>query len=106
MLIELTLAGEFENQEDALAVVEVTEKTENVGVGKIRLNLDLSADLFLDLSLLELDLVEYLERADEATRAFPRQVDSSELAFTERLSNLKHAEVELSRRRGLLRDGG
>jgi hypothetical protein len=41
----------------ALAVVEVTEKTKNVGVGKIRLNLDFSTNLFLDLSLLELDLV-------------------------------------------------
>jgi hypothetical protein len=57
VLVKLTLASEFEDQEDALAVVEVAEKAEDVGMGKIGLNLDLSADLFLDLSLLKLDLV-------------------------------------------------
>lgn len=57
MLIKLTFAGELEDQKDALAVVEVTEEAKDVGVGKIRLNLNLSADLLLDFSLLELNFV-------------------------------------------------
>lgn len=105
MLVKLTFAGELENQKDALAVVEVTEQAKDVGVGKVGLNLNLSADLFLDLSLLKLDLVQNLERADEATRAFSRKVDSSELALAEGFTDFKHAEVELSGCRGLWRNG-
>ena len=35
VLVEFSLAGELENEENALCVVEVTEQLEDVGVGEM-----------------------------------------------------------------------
>ena len=96
VLVQLALAGELEDQKDALAVVKVPVQLEDVGVPQVALDLDLAPHLLLDARpLLQLRLVEHLERADEARAAVPRQIHAPELALAERPANLEHAEVEL-----------
>lgn len=51
-------------------------------MAQVRLDLDLAADLLLQLGLLELGLVERLERADVAAGSFSRQIHAAELAFS------------------------
>lgn len=103
VLVQLALAGELEDQKDALAVVEVAVQLEDVGVSQVALDLNLAANLLLNAgALLEFGFVEDLERADEAAAALAREVDAAEFAFAERPANLEHAEVELLGGEGLL----
>lgn len=106
VLVQLALGGELEDQEDALAVVEVPEELQDVGVPQVALDLDLAPHLLLHPPLRQLRLVEHLERADEAARALPRQVHAPELALAERPADLEHAEVELLEGRLLDQRGG
>lgn len=95
VLIQLTLGSKLKDEEDALAVMEVTVKLENIGVAKIALDLDLSPHLLLDTTTsLDLALVQHFKTADVSVRALTRKVDTAELALAERLSDLEHAEVE------------
>lgn len=105
VLVQLALAGELEDEEDALAVVEVAVQLEDIGVAQVTLDLDLAADLLLDAALLEFVLVQDLEGADEAARALPREVHAAKLALAQGPANLKHAEVEDLGHRGLEYDG-
>ena len=96
VLVQLALARELEDQEDAFAVMEVTEELEDVGVAEVALDFDLSADLPLHTaSGLQLVLVQHLEGADEATRALPHEIDAAELALTQGFPDLEHAEMPL-----------
>ena len=52
MLVQLALAREFEDQKDTLTIVEMPVEPEDVGVPEVGLNLDFTADLFLDFALL------------------------------------------------------
>lgn len=58
---------------------------------QVALDLNLSTDLFLHLSLLQLAFVEDLERAHKAGAPLLGQVHSPELALSERSSDLEHA---------------
>lgn len=103
VLVQLALAGELEDQEDALAVVEVPVQLEDVGVPQVALDLNLAPHLLLHArAVLQLRLVEDLERADEVARPLARQVHAPELALAEGASDLKHAEVELFGCQGLV----
>lgn len=44
------MRSEFENQKHALVVVEVSVKSENIGVAKMALNLNFPSQLMLNLS--------------------------------------------------------
>jgi hypothetical protein len=50
MLVQLTLASEFQNQKHSLAIVEVAIQLKDVGMSQVTLNFDLSANLLLDSS--------------------------------------------------------
>lgn len=101
VLIQLTLAGELENQEDSLTIMEVAEHLENVGVAKVALDFNLSTDLALNTTDLEFALVQHLQGADESCSALSGKVYSSEFTFAKGTSDFKHAEVELLRDAGL-----
>ena len=97
MFVEFSLGGELENQEDAFCVVEVTEQLQNVGMGEVGLNFNLSSDLLFNFSLLDLRLVKHFESADETRGALFGKVNTTKLALSERLSNFKHAKMPLLR---------
>ena len=94
VLVELAFAGEFEDKEDALAVVEVAVEAEDVGVGEVALDFDFAPDLLFHFALLEFGFVEDFQGADEARAAFSGQVDAAELAFAEGFADFEHAQVE------------
>lgn len=96
VLVQLSFAGIFKDQEDALTIVKMTEHPQTIGVCQIRLDLNLATDLLFYLALLELGFVKYLERADEARRSLSCQIHSSEFAFSKWLANFEHAEMPLS----------
>ena len=82
LLIHLTLASEFEHEEDAVFVVEVAVETEDVGVSEVLLDLDFASDLFLNPGLDNLLLVEALEGEDVVGFSLrPDHVDMSKSAF-------------------------
>ena len=60
MLVEFTFTREFEDQKDALAVVEVSVEPEDVRVPEVGLDLDFAPDLLLDFALLQFGLVQDL----------------------------------------------
>lgn len=93
MLVQLALAGELEDEKDALGVVEVSVQLQDVGVPQVALDLDLAAHLLLDPALLQLVLVQHLERADVAVGALAGQVHAAELALAQRPADLEHAQV-------------
>lgn len=64
LLVELALSGKLEHEEDALLIVEITVKTEDVWVSEVLLDLDLATDLLLHSGLDDLGLVEALEGED------------------------------------------
>ena len=99
VLIQLTLGGELEDQEDPLAVVEVAEQLQDVGVPQVALDLDLAPHLLLHPALSQLGLVQHLQRADEPARPLPRQVHTPELALSQWPPDLEHAQVEVLDRR-------
>ena len=51
LLIELAFAGKFEHEKDALFVVEITVKAEDVWVSEVLLDFDFAADLLLHSGL-------------------------------------------------------
>lgn len=51
--------------------------------------------------MLKLALVQDLQSTDETVLALLGKIDSPELAFTKRTTNLEHAEVKVARREGL-----
>jgi len=66
VLVQLAFAGELEDQEDALAVVEVSVQAQAVRVREVGLDFDFAADLLFDFSLLQFGFMQDFERADEA----------------------------------------
>ncbi|KAH9831296.1 cercosporin toxin biosynthesis protein, partial [Teratosphaeria destructans] len=106
VLVQLALARELEDQEDALGVVEVAVQAQDVGVREVGLDLDLASDLLLHFAGLQLGFVQDFEGADEVRGAFARQVDPAEFAFAQGFADLEHAQVELFRRGGLRGEGG
>jgi len=82
MLIQLSLAGEFQDQEDAFGIVKVPVELEDVGMAQVGLDLDLTTDLFLyAAAVLELGFVQDFEGADEVGGAFAGEVDTAEFAL-------------------------
>jgi hypothetical protein len=73
-------------------------------VSEIGLDFDFSSDLFLDLALLQLGLVQHFEGADELLGAFSSQVHTTKFAFAEWLADFKHAKVEGFRSGGLIKE--
>lgn len=106
MLVQLALAGKLEDEEHALAVVEVPKQLQDIGVAQIALDLNLATHLLLHAAAcLQLVLVEDLEGADEARLALACQVDSAKLALAEGAADFEHAEVERFGHAGLLDEG-
>ena len=93
VLVQLAFAGKLEDEEDALAVVEVAVQAQAVGVRQVRLDFDFAAHLLLDFSLLKFGFVQDFQRADEAGGALAGEVDAAEFAFSQGLANLEHAQV-------------
>ena len=82
LLVHLTLAGEFEHEEDTVFVVEVAVETEDVGVSEVLLDLDFASDLFLNPGLDDLLLIEALEGEDIVGFGLrPNHVNMSKPAF-------------------------
>lgn len=75
--------------------MEMAIEAEDVGMTKINVDLDFSADLLLDLPLLQLTLVEDFQGANEACGPLFRKVYSAEFALSKRLADLKHAKMKL-----------
>ena len=90
LLVELTLAGKLEHEEDALLVVEVTVKAENMWVSEVLLDLDLATDLLLYSRLDDLGLVETLEGEDVLWLDLgANHVDTTEFTFSQRPADIK-----------------
>jgi len=99
LLVHLTLAGEFEHEEDAVFVVEVAVETEDIGVSEVLLDLDFASDLFLNPGLDNLLLVEALEGEDVVRFSLrPDHVDMSESTFAQRTTNVKVVQVPVAGR--------
>lgn len=97
LLIHLTLAGEFKHEEDAVLVVEVAVKTKDVGVSKVLLDLDFTSDLFLDLRLYNLLLIEALEGKDiVGFNLGPNHVNVPKPAFAQRTADVKVIQVPVA----------
>lgn len=62
-------------------------------MAQMRLDLDLSAELVLDVRLLQLILEQNLERDDVLALLLARQVDVTELAAPERLTDVEIAQL-------------
>lgn len=56
-LVELALAGKFQDEKDALRVVKMAVQLQNIGMAKVRLNFYFAPQLLLHLVLLQLVLV-------------------------------------------------
>jgi hypothetical protein len=63
-LVQLTTGRVFEDEDDALFVVEPGEEAEHVGVVKTFLDLNLPPQVRVELELLQFHLVHHLERDD------------------------------------------
>lgn len=105
MLVQLALSGKLENQKDALAVMEVAIQLEDVGVPQIALNLNLSSNLLLHTTMLQLVLVKDLQSTNKTSGPLTCEVHASELSLSEWSTDLEHAKVELLRHTGLLDEG-
>ena len=83
-------------------------------MSEVGLDLYLAADLFLHFTRLQLGFVEYLESTNETCCALTSEVHTAKFAFSQRLPDLEHAEMEsfggglIKERRigGSLRAGG
>lgn len=60
-------------------------------MSQIRLNLNLSPELLLDFSLLQLTLVQDFQGADETVLALLSEIDPPKLALPKRTANLEHS---------------
>ena len=67
---------------------------------QMRLDLDLAAQLVLDVRLAQLALVQHFERDDEVGLLLARQVHLAKLAIAQRLANVKVVERPLAKRFG------
>jgi hypothetical protein len=81
MLVQLSATSELKDQKDALTVMEVTVQSEDVGVTEVALDLNLTTDLLLDTTLLQLRLVKHLESANKARGSLLGKVDTTKLAL-------------------------
>ena len=61
---------------------------------QVGLNLDFATHLPLDLPLLYLGLVQYLQGADESRALFLGQINSTELSLSQWFADLEHAKME------------
>lgn len=50
-LVEFALSGKFEDQEHSFRIMEMAEKTEDIGMAEVRLDFNFAAELFLDAAL-------------------------------------------------------
>ena len=91
VLVEFAFAGEFEDEEDALAVVEVAVEAQDVGVREVGLDFDFAADLFFHFAVLQFGFVQHFERAHEARAAFAGQVDAAEFSFAQGFADFEHS---------------
>lgn len=56
-LVQFSLTGKLEYQEDTFCVMEMTKKSQNIRMSQIRLYLNLSSQLLLNLPMLKFTLV-------------------------------------------------
>lgn len=87
------IRGGTERRGGSYLVVEVSVQAQDVGMAQMRLDLDLSAELVLDVRLLQLILEQNLERDDVLALLLARQVDVTELAAPERLTDVEIAQL-------------
>lgn len=82
LLVQFSLCGKLDDQEDTFRVVEVTIHSEDVWMTKILLNLNLATDLLLHSSCDNLLLVQTLESDNKVRCSLSaRKVYPSELSF-------------------------
>mmetsp|Transcript_100286 Transcript_100286/g.214872 ORF Transcript_100286/g.214872 Transcript_100286/m.214872 type:complete len:342 (-) Transcript_100286:8-1033(-) len=86
--VELPTWRHLQHEVDALVVVKVTVKPQDIHVPAVRLDLNLPSELMLHTVLNELLLVQHLKSEDEAGAALPGNVDRAELAGTEALPHV------------------
>ena len=60
-LVELTLGGVFQNEVNSCSVIEVSVEAQNIGMPEVRLNLNLTPKLVLNIALLKLIFEEDLQ---------------------------------------------
>ena len=87
------IRGGTERRRGSYLVVEVSVQAQDVGMAQMRLDLDLSTELVLDVRLLQLILEQNLERDDVLALLLARQVDVTELAAPERLTDVEIAQL-------------
>lgn len=66
MLVQFSFAGEFENEEHSLTVMEMAVKAQDIRMAQITVDFDFSSDLFLDFALLQLALMKHLQGTHKA----------------------------------------
>ena len=94
LFVKLAFSSEFEHEEDAFLVVEVTIQTENIRVPQILLYFNLTACLFLDLGLDDFGFIETFKSKDVLRFAFRADhIDPPKFAFSERSTNVKAGKV-------------
>lgn len=81
-----------------MVIVKVSEKSENVGVTKVALNLDFSSQLMLDLSFDQLLLVEDLQTDNIFGAFLTCKIDTTIFAFAKWLSDFEIVERPCARR--------
>ena len=90
---ERGIRGGTEHLRGSYLVVEVSVQAQDVGMAQMRLDLDLSTELVLDVRLLQLILEQNLERDDVLALLLARQVDVTELTAPERLTDVEIAQL-------------
>jgi hypothetical protein len=89
IFVELSSWGIFEDQVYFFVVPEEPIHTQNIAVSQVRLNLNFTAKLVLNIRFLQLLLVQNLQCHNELRFFFPSEVDMSKLASAEWFANFK-----------------
>ena len=99
LLVHLALACEFKHEENAVLVVEVAVEAKDIGMPKVLLDLYFASDLFLNLRLHDLLLVEALEGKDVVGFGLgPDHVNVPKSAFTQWTANVKVIQMPVTGR--------
>lgn len=102
VFVQFASACEFQDQENPLAIVEVSIEPQDVRVTKVALDLDLTPNLFLYPSLLQFGLVKDLKCTNESGRSLLGQIDPAKFSLSQGLANLEHSKVKFLWRRLLV----
>jgi hypothetical protein len=76
--------------------MKMSVEFQDVGMSQIALDFDLALDLFLNSALLQLTFVQDLEGTDESVCSLACEVNAAKFAFSKRLANFEHSQVETS----------